>query len=102
MPAVLRLQHYTMTLLHSYTPTAFSIDDSGVITSQMVLDRESINNYTLIITASDGAPEPDTRTATANVTILINDENDNSPQFTSGAVLSASPVEVYEVTYSNL
>ena len=77
---------------------AFSIDDSGVLTSQMVLDRESINNYTLIITASDGAPEPDTRTATANVTILINDENDNSPQFTSGAVLSASPVEVYEVT----
>ena len=77
---------------------AFSIDDSGVLTSQMVLDRESINNYTLIIMASDGAPEPDTRTATANVTILINDENDNSPRFTSGAVLSASPVEVYEVT----
>ena len=81
-----------------YTHVVFSIDDSGVITSQMVLDRESINNYTLIITASDGAPESDTRTATANVTILINDENDNSPQFTSGAVLSTSPVEVYEVT----
>ena len=95
MPAVLRLQY---AILYSYTHAAFSIDNGGVITSQMVLDRESINNYTLIITASDGALEPDTRTATANVTILINDENDNSPQFTSGAVLSASPVEVYEVT----
>lgn len=79
------------------THTAFSIDNSGVITSELVLDRESINNYTLIITASDGAPAPDTRTATANVTILINDENDNSPQFISGAVLSASTVEVFEV-----
>jgi hypothetical protein len=85
-------------LYPTYTHAAFSIDDSGVITSEMVLDRESINKYTLIITASDGAPEPDTRTGTANVTILINDENDNSPRFTSGAVLSASPVEVHEVT----
>ena len=89
-------------VFYSSTHAAFSIDDSGVITSQLVLDRESINNYILIVTASDGAPEPDTRTATANVTILINDENDNSPQFTSGAVLSGFPVEVYEVTVAYL
>lgn len=68
-----------------------------MITLQVVLDRESINNYTLIITATDGGmPQP--RSATANVTILINDENDNSPRFTSGAVLSDSPVTVPEVS----
>ena len=63
---------------------------------QVVLDRESINNYTLIITATDGGT-PLARSATANVTILINDENDNSPRFTSGAVLSDTPVTVPEV-----
>ena len=80
-----------------HTNTAFTIDNSGVITLQLVLDRESINNYTLIITATDGGmPQP--RSATANVTVLINDENDNSPRFTSGAVLSDAPVTVPEVS----
>ena len=79
------------------TNAAFLVDDNGVITTQLVLDRESINNYTLIVTATDGAPESDSRSATANVTILINDENDNSPQFTHGAVLSSIPEEVPEV-----
>ena len=75
----------------------FTIDNDGVIASQMVLDRESVNNYTLIITATDGGmPQP--RSATANVTILINDENDNSPRFTSGAVLSGTPLTVPEVS----
>lgn len=83
---------------NSFTHTAFSIDNSGVITSQLPLDRESISSYTLIITASDGASTPNIRRAMANVTILINDENDNSPRFIGGAVVSASPVEVFEVT----
>ena len=74
---------------------AFSVDSGGIVTSQMVLDRESINNYTLIITATDGGAQP--RSATANVTILINDENDNSPRFISGAVLSSDPVMIPEV-----
>ena len=63
----------------------------------MALDRESINNYTLIITATDGGALP--RSATANVTILINDENDNSPTFTAGAVLDPNPVSIPEVNY---
>ena len=61
----------------------------------MPLDRESISTYSLIVTATDGAAQP--RSATANVTISINDENDNSPRFTSGAVLSTSPQSVPEV-----
>ena len=74
---------------------AFTIDSGGVITSQVELDRESISTYSLIITATDGAPDP--RSATASVIIAINDENDNSPRFTSGAVLSSTPQSVPEV-----
>ena len=48
------------------------------------LDREQITDYTLIVGVEDGGTPP--LAATANVSILITDINDNSPTFTAGAV----------------
>ncbi|XP_059046362.1 cadherin-related tumor suppressor [Achroia grisella] len=59
----------------------FSIDSaSGVISTNATLDREEWNIYYLIIMAQDSSTT-DPRTATANLTIIVEDENDNTPTF---------------------
>ena len=63
----------------------------------MELDREIESNYLLVIEARDNGSPPNM--AFANVSILINDVNDNSPTFTDGAVLSSDPVTVNEVSF---
>ncbi|XP_023311979.1 cadherin-related tumor suppressor, partial [Anoplophora glabripennis] len=67
----------------------FKVDqDSGVITTATVLDREDIDSYFLTLMAQDcSATEP--RATAVNLTIIIADENDNSPTFFS------SKYEVY-------
>ena len=63
----------------------------------MELDREMQDNYLLVIEARDnGSPS---NVALTNVSILINDVNDNSPTFTQGAILSSDPVMVPEVRH---
>ncbi|XP_077999656.1 cadherin-23-like [Glandiceps talaboti] len=55
----------------------FEVDDTtGEITVSDSLDREGQDVYEIVITASDGL-----LSATTNVTLLILDENDNSPVF---------------------
>lgn len=61
----------------------FKIDqDSGVITTAVLLDREEADIYYLTLMAQDySATEP--RASTVNLTITVLDENDNSPIFSS-------------------
>nr|XP_033773923.1 cadherin EGF LAG seven-pass G-type receptor 2 isoform X1 [Geotrypetes seraphini] len=58
----------------------FKIDaDTGAVTTQMDLDYEDQVSYTLAITAKDnGIPQ---KSDTTYLEILINDVNDNAPQF---------------------
>ncbi|KAJ2950025.1 hypothetical protein O0L34_g11362 [Tuta absoluta] len=59
----------------------FDIDSAtGVISTNSTLDREEWNIYYLIIMAQDSSTT-DPRTATANLTIIVDDENDNTPTF---------------------
>ncbi|XP_070559913.1 LOW QUALITY PROTEIN: protocadherin Fat 4-like [Ptychodera flava] len=57
---------------------------SGEITLSALLDRETIARYLLEITAYDNAGDllaPDTMSDTMNLTVIVSDENDNSPIF---------------------
>lgn len=69
----------------------FKIDStSGIIVTNATLDREEWDVYYLIIMAQDSSTT-DPRTVTANLTIVVEDENDNTPVF---------PQAVYEVYIS--
>ncbi|XP_077869084.1 protocadherin Fat 4-like [Saccoglossus kowalevskii] len=59
----------------------FTIDqDTGIITVEQLLDRETVDAYNMIVTVTDdGTP---TRSNTADVTLNLNDVNDNAPTFT--------------------
>ncbi|XP_064633793.1 cadherin EGF LAG seven-pass G-type receptor 2-like isoform X2 [Lineus longissimus] len=61
----------------------FSLDESlGTITTAKKLDRETTEQYTLIVKAQDQSLNiQDRREATATVVITIKDMNDNYPQF---------------------
>ena len=60
--------------------TAFQIDhQSGVIRAMTSLDREKAARLTFDVYAIDGGVNP--RTATAEVTIIVQDVNDEKPQF---------------------
>ena len=55
---------------------------SGVIRVKTSLDRESVDNYTLTVTASDRDPNiADVKSSSVNLTISLNDINDNDPVF---------------------
>ena len=62
---------------------AFSIDaDSGGISTSSRLDREFMSQYTLSVVATDQAAVGNERlSSTAEVRVLILDENDNNPTF---------------------
>ncbi|VVD04616.1 unnamed protein product [Leptidea sinapis] len=63
----------------------FFIDSiTGTITTNETLDREEWESYYLIVMAQDSSTT-DPRTATANLTIVVEDENDNSPIFSQVA-----------------
>ena len=67
------------------TPSSapFYIDtSSGVIRVKTSLDRESVDNYTLTVTASDRDPNiANVKSSSVNLTISLNDINDNDPVF---------------------
>ena len=61
---------------------AFRIDPkSGIITSRLALDRETVESYNLTIQAVDQGMVTDRKSSTAIVLIRVMDENDNYPQF---------------------
>jgi len=58
----------------------FSINEFGEIFTKGTLDREKFSKYFLTVCAKDGGNP--TQSSTVNVTINIEDQNDNTPQFT--------------------
>lgn len=59
----------------------FRIDqNTGEITTATILDRETISVYSITLMAQDSSTTEPKATA-VNLTIIVNDENDNSPTF---------------------
>ncbi|MEQ2260762.1 Protocadherin-15 [Xenotaenia resolanae] len=52
--------------------------NSGHLVLDKPLDRESLDHYILVITASDGRPDG---TSTVMVNVVVTDVNDNDPVF---------------------
>ncbi|XP_072238280.1 cadherin EGF LAG seven-pass G-type receptor 2 [Leuresthes tenuis] len=60
----------------------FEIDSrSGVIRTKGLVDREVVEAYMLLVQANDQGRDPGPRSATATVYIVVEDDNDNAPQF---------------------
>ena len=77
----------TFTIVSGNSNDAFAIDNStGFLSVNQNLDREDIAFYSLLISASDNAPNP--RRAFVRVNFTVLDENDNSPVFTNVANLT--------------
>ena len=76
----------------------FEVELTGLIRTKLPLDREQTPVYALTVTARDmGDLSGGSRLlATANVTVFLNDDNDNSPRFVSGV----DDISVYEVSHT--
>lgn len=60
----------------------FAIDaTSGVIYTKSSLDREKKPEYSIVIRAEDGAPVQKRLTSSAQLHLVVQDDNDNYPQF---------------------
>ncbi|XP_024124833.1 cadherin EGF LAG seven-pass G-type receptor 2 [Oryzias melastigma] len=60
----------------------FEIDSrSGVIRTKGLVDREELETFFLLVEANDQGRDPGPRSATATVHIVVEDDNDNAPQF---------------------
>ncbi|XP_063165424.1 cadherin EGF LAG seven-pass G-type receptor 1-like [Candoia aspera] len=70
----------------------FEIDPySGVVRTCAIVDREEVSEYHLVIEANDQGKDPGPRSATVTVHITVEDENDNSPQFSEKRYLVQIP-----------
>ncbi|KAL8221042.1 UNVERIFIED_CONTAM: Cadherin EGF LAG seven-pass G-type receptor 1 [Gekko kuhli] len=83
-------------LYHILEPGAgegvFEIDPhSGVVRTCAPVDREEISEYHLVVEANDQGKDPGPRSATVTVHIMVEDENDNSPQFSEKRYLVQIP-----------
>nr|XP_019938424.1 PREDICTED: protocadherin-15-like [Paralichthys olivaceus] len=65
-------------------------ENSGYLVLDKPLDRESLDYYTLVVTASDGQPDG---TSTAMVNIMVMDVNDNDPLFDSSLPVNLTVTE---------
>jgi len=65
----------------------FRIDPkTGVLSTRVLLDRETVKQYTLVVVATDQTPSlSDRQSSSATVVVNVVDENDNYPQFTERA-----------------
>ncbi|XP_016536732.1 protocadherin-15-like isoform X1 [Poecilia formosa] len=63
---------------------------SGYLILDKPLDRESLDHYILIVTASDGRPDG---TSTAVVNVVVTDVNDNDPVFNSSLPVNLTVTE---------
>ena len=85
----------------SSTTTVFQIDvNTGMITTTAIVDRETDPSLTFNVVARDGGG----RTGLAEVRVTVEDQNDNSPEFTvtsyTGYVVEGSPLGTVVVSLS--
>uniref|UniRef100_A0A8D3CP09 Protocadherin-15 n=1 Tax=Scophthalmus maximus TaxID=52904 RepID=A0A8D3CP09_SCOMX len=71
-------------------------ENSGYLVLDKPLDRESLDYYTLVVTASDGQPDG---TSTAMVNIVVTDVNDNDPLFDSSLPVNLTVTEEQDNAY---
>ncbi|XP_073940810.1 cadherin EGF LAG seven-pass G-type receptor 1 isoform X2 [Castor canadensis] len=73
----------------------FEIDArSGVVRTRAVVDREEATEYQLLVEANDQGRNPGPLSATAIVHIVVEDENDNYPQFSEKRYVVQVPEDV--------
>ncbi|KAL4226469.1 hypothetical protein ACF0H5_014452 [Mactra antiquata] len=68
---------------YTVTGTDFDISVTGEITVATALDRETVDNYNLVIEVIDGGSIP--LTATTTLTVIVSDVNDHDPLFINTA-----------------
>ncbi|XP_075949847.1 protocadherin-15-like [Anarhichas minor] len=69
---------------------------SGYLVLDKPLDRESVDYYTLVVTASDGHTDG---TSTVTVSIVVTDVNDNDPLFDSSLPVNLTVIEEQDHAY---
>lgn len=70
----------TFSISSQQTPLPFTIDStSGKIEVSQLLDRETVDSYDIVVTATDSGNTP--RSSTANLEVTVTDVNDNVPTF---------------------
>ncbi|MBN3295144.1 CELR2 protein, partial [Amia calva] len=75
--------------------SVFEIDPrSGVIRTRGTVDREAVEAYMLLVEANDQGRDPGPRSATATVSITVEDDNDNAPQFSEKRYVVQVPEDV--------
>ncbi|XP_071829643.1 cadherin-23-like isoform X1 [Apostichopus japonicus] len=85
---------FTFNLTGPFTDLFYIDPLEGILSTTEVLDRETRPEYSIIITATDHALDPDKRlTGIATVTVLIQDVNDSPPMFAESYL---GPFEVME------
>ena len=62
----------------------FTIDNTGMIFSAKILDRETIDHHEFQVIAKDSS-RINPKSSSASVTVTILDENDNRPTFDSNS-----------------
>uniref|UniRef100_A0A8C6HN96 Cadherin, EGF LAG seven-pass G-type receptor 1 n=1 Tax=Mus spicilegus TaxID=10103 RepID=A0A8C6HN96_MUSSI len=73
----------------------FEIDArSGVVRTRAVVDREEAAEYQLLVEANDQGRNPGPLSASATVHIVVEDENDNYPQFSEKRYVVQVPEDV--------
>ncbi|KAM5251135.1 LOW QUALITY PROTEIN: cadherin EGF LAG seven-pass G-type receptor 1 [Hipposideros larvatus] len=73
----------------------FEIDArSGVVRTRAPVDREEATAYQLLVEANDQGRNPGPLSATATVRIVVEDENDNYPQFSEKRYVVQVPEDV--------
>ncbi|XP_047465769.1 protocadherin-15-like isoform X3 [Mugil cephalus] len=70
--------------------------NSGYLVLDNPLDRETLDYYTLVVTAADGHPDG---TSSATVNIVVTDVNDNDPQFNSSLPVNLTVIEEQDHAY---
>ncbi|KAK2909309.1 hypothetical protein Q8A67_005146 [Cirrhinus molitorella] len=71
----------TLQIIPDTVPFSIGPDGTILVKSSVDLDRETTDTFSFQVEAQENPPS--TNTATAEVTIVLLDENDNSPQFTT-------------------
>ncbi|GAA6100438.1 cadherin EGF LAG seven-pass G-type receptor 2 isoform X1 [Tachysurus ichikawai] len=73
----------------------FEIDSrSGVIRTRGAVDRETVESFMLLVEANDQGRTPGPRSATVSVHIVVEDDNDNAPQFSEKRYIVQVPEDL--------